>query len=102
MLEIVPVIDRTQHYCRYIAASNWCSVLEDAVLTIVVLLRFLDIIPGTLGGVVFFACVVWVFSYQFFVARHGLKIDAGTAAMIIGVRLLLSLALFFAKSVVGG
>lgn len=102
MLEIAPMIDRTQYYCRYIAASNWCSVLEDAVLTAIVLLRFLNIIPEAIGGLVFFVCVVWVFSFQFFVARNALKIDAGTAAMLIGVRLLLSLGLFFVKSVIGG
>jgi len=102
MLEIAPMIDRAQHYCRYIAASNWCSVLEDAVLTTVVLLRFLNVIPEAIGGLVFFICIVWVFSFQFFVARNALKIDAGTAAMLVGVRLLLSLGLFLIKGIIGG
>ncbi len=102
MLEVVPLIDRTQEYCRYIAASNWCSVLEDGALTAIVVLQAINVIPDAIGGIVFFACVVWVFSYQFFVARHGLKVEAGTAAMIIGLRLLLSLVLFAVQSIIGG
>jgi hypothetical protein len=102
MLEVVPHIDRTQEYCRYIAASNWCSVLEDAALTAIVVLQAVNIIPETIGGFAFFICVVWVFSYQFFVARHGLKVEVGIAAMIIGLRLLLSLVLFAVQGIIGG
>jgi|GEM_PF-6869794 len=102
MLEIVPLIDRAQHYCRYMAASNWCNVLEDGVLTLIVVLRALNIIPESLGGLAFFACVIWVFSYQFFVIRNGLKVDAGIAAMLIGVRLLLAVGLFMIHSAFGG
>ncbi|MCA8929044.1 MAG: hypothetical protein KDC18_13325 [Alphaproteobacteria bacterium] len=102
MLEIAPAIDRMQFYCRYIAASNWCSVFEDGLLTLVVVLRALDVIPGAIGGLLFFAGVVWVFSYQFFVARNALRIDAGVAAMIIGARLLLAIVLFIARGIIGG
>lgn len=102
MLEIVRVIDRSQHYFRYVAASNWCSVLEDGVLTLIVVLRFLEVLPELFGGLLFFGCIVWVLSFQFFVARNALQIDAGTAAVIIGVRLLLSLSLFAVAGIIGG
>jgi hypothetical protein len=102
MLEVVPVIKRTEHYCRYIAASNWCRVLEDGVLTLIVLMRALNILPESASGLMFFAAVIWVFSFQFFVVRHGLRIDTATAALIIGLRLMLSVGLFIASSVLGG
>ena len=102
MLEIAPAIDRAQYFYRYIAASNWSSVVEDAALAAILMLRTVGVIPAGLGGVLFFGAVIWVFSYQFFVARHALQIDQGTAALIIGVRLLLVLGLFFAKSLLGG
>ena len=62
----------------------------------------MDIIPGSLGGALFFGIVVWVFMFQFFVARHGLRLDVGAAALIVGLRLLLALGLFFAKAIIGG
>ena len=102
MLEIAPAIDRAQHYYRYIAISNWCNVIEDGVLASIMILRTIGVLPAGIGGVLFFGAVIWKFSYQFYVARHALQIEQGMAAMIIGVRLLLALSLFFVKSLIGG
>ena len=101
MLEVTQAINRGQLYFRYIAASNWCSVVEDGALALVLILQTMDIIPGSLGGALFFGIVVWVFMFQFFVARHGLRLDVGAAALIVGLRLLLALGLFFAKAIIG-
>ena len=101
MLEVCAVINRQKEYCRYIATSNWCGVIEDGLLAAILVLRAIDIIPGSLGGILFFGVVVWVFSFQFFVARHGLRLDPAGAALIVGLRLILALALFFAKAILG-
>jgi hypothetical protein len=102
MLEVCVAIDRQKLYCRYIATSNWCGVIEDSLLALILVLRAVDIIPGSLGGILFVGVVVWVFSFQFYVARHGLRLDPAGAALIVGLRLILALALFFAKAILGG
>lgn len=102
MYEVAGAIDRRAEYCRYIVAVNWCSVIEDGSLALILVLKTVGILPEALGGIAFFAVVIWVFTFQFFVARNALRLDHGGAALVIGLRLMLGLALLFVSNIIGG
>ena len=102
MAKIVTVIDRDRFYCRYIVAVNWCSVLEYLVMTILVVLQGQEIVPEQVGNLLFVALVVWVLTYQHYVARVALEVNGTIAALLVALRMLLDLMIVAGGSVLGG
>lgn len=92
MLEVVEAIDRRRHYCRYIAAANWCAVIELSVTILPFLLSGLGVLSIGLVQFLFVGIVIWVLFFQAFVARVGLQLDWSGAALIVGLRLILDTA----------
>jgi len=102
MAQVVVTIDRERYYCRYIAAVNWCALVEYLVLTALVVIQSIGVVPEGIGNLLFFAVVIWVLFYQHFVARHALQIDGSVAALIVGLRLVLDLVVVAVSGIIGG
>ncbi len=102
MLKVAEMIQREQYYCRYITAVNWCALVEYIVMASLVVLQAVGVIPETLGKFLFVAVVIWVLTYQHFVARSTLQIDGSVAAMLVALRLALDLAIVALSGIIGG
>jgi hypothetical protein len=87
MVYVSDVIDRKQHYFRYIAASNWAVVLQIALLLVVVAITHGFAFTAVATGYAQFAAMIAVLVYSWFIARSGLEIKGGAAALIVGLDL---------------
>ena len=102
MLRVAPAMQCEQYYCRYIAAVNWCAVVEFIVMTGLVVLEAAGLIPEQLARFLFVGLVVWVLTYQHFVAREALRIDGIQAAMLVALRMALDLGIVAVSGLLGG
>lgn len=102
MVKVAEMIQREQYYCRYITAVNWCALVEYMVMAALVVLQAVGVIPESLGKFLFVAVVIWVLTYQHFVARMALQVDGNVAAMLVALRLALDLAIVAASGILGG
>ena len=102
MLRVAPAMQCGQYYCRYIAAVNWCAVVEFTAMTALVLLEAAGMIPAEIARFLFLALIVWVLTYQHFVAREALQIDGSKAALLVALRMVLDLAIVAVSGVLGG
>ncbi|QEO16632.1 hypothetical protein [Acetobacter vaccinii] len=89
-------------WLRYITAATWCNwivVLVSLFCTLLASLLFPALVsqPGFMGAIVFAAAVyeMWL---QWFVARSGLAISGGRAALLYVTVLLVSLLLYGAAA----
>jgi len=92
MLRVAPAMQRGQYYCRYISAVNWCALVEFGVMTLFVMLEGAGLVPEGIARLLFFAVIFWVLTYQYFVARTLLEVEGAQAAMIVGLRMVLDIA----------
>ena len=92
MLYVVELLDRREHYYRYIAAYNWATVPLIAVLTIIsVVVDGLDVaLPS--AALLSFMITLVILVYWWFIARVGLDIQRWAAA-IAGLDFCLGIAL---------
>ena len=90
------LLDREQHYLRYITARNWASVLEMALFVPALTLAATD--ASWFDPLPAFAAFV-VFCYQWFVARTALATSGAQALAVVGLNLLTDLALLTALQV---
>lgn len=93
MLRVAPAMLRGQYYCRYISAVNWCALVEFGVMTVFVMLEAAGVIPEGIARLLFFAVVVWVLTYQYFVVRTLLNLEGGQAALVVALRMVLDIAI---------
>lgn len=102
MLRVAPAMQCEQHYCRYINALNWCAVFEAAVMTVFVALEAAGLVPEQFSRPLFLMLIIWVLTYQFYVAKTALQIEGSKAALLVGLRLVLDLAIVAVGGILGG
>jgi hypothetical protein len=89
MVNIAEKLDRTQHYARYIVASNWGGVIEmTAFLPAVAIgetVPALSVLPALVG--------LAMFAYQWFIARTALALSNRQAMIPVAVNFALGVAL---------
>jgi hypothetical protein len=85
---LVAALERGELWARYIAAWNWCNVVQQLLLVAVGALALIgvpDLVTETLGLVVF----GWSLWLEWFTARHALRLGGLAAASVVGLDLLI-------------
>src|SRR5690606_7445527 len=91
MLHVAAALDRTERYLGYIVAVNWCNLVQVALFGTILVLRLAGILTGGLSEFLWLVALLWVLSYQWYVARVGLEISGLAAAGIVALAFLISL-----------
>lgn len=92
----VGLLDREDHYLRYITARNWAEVLEMALFVPALTLAASD--ASWFEPLPAFAAFV-VFCYQWFVARTALDTSGIQALAVVGLNLVIDLVLLIALQI---
>ena len=96
MLYVANHLDRGERYFRYIAATNWATVLQIGLyLLVAAVVRGIEL-PEEIGGYIRFAAMIAMLVYFWFITRVGLEISGRVAAAIVGLHLVLGFAINFA------
>ncbi len=93
MFHVANLIDRSQWFCRYIAAYNWAVVLQISLFLVVMAAAASGILPPALAGLITFLAFIAVLAYQWFIARVMLEISGAAAAGIVLLDLVISVVL---------
>ncbi len=82
---ITPYLDDEcdENFFRYIAAYNWMRVTYVLVGLLFVALHFAHLIPESSAAPVALTVLVVLWSYHWFVLRHALGVNGGTAALLV-------------------
>jgi len=91
MLRLADAIDRGGQVLLFLVAWNWANLVQATVQVPVALLVMTGLLPDLLADLVALAVIGWALWYEWFVARHGLAVTAGQAALIVLLDLLLGL-----------
>ncbi len=91
MIAVSHLLDRQQHYVRYIVAYNWSSVYVIAALVPVFILQQTGIIGIGLGAVLSLCVIIWSLYYRWYVAKTALDTSAFTASMLVAGDLAMSI-----------
>lgn len=102
MARVVLTIDRERYYCRYIAAVNWCALIEYLAMSLLVVMRTQGILPDAFENILFVVLIVWVLTFQHFVARRALQVDGVVAALLVALRMVLDIAIVAGSGMLGG
>jgi hypothetical protein len=90
MIRISDFLDRWPRYFRYMVAYNWFQLVQTIVWLPLVLLIDAGA-PQSLVALIWLATHGVLLGYSWFIARRGLKVEAGTACALVLIDLLLSL-----------
>lgn len=91
MLTVTQVLDRQQHYLRYMVAYNWFQLVVAALLLPLSLLQLTGMAPDGLIALLFLMATSAFLLYGWFIAHRGLDLGGATAAGIVILDLVLSL-----------
>ena len=91
MVWIVDHLGRRERYYGYFAAYNWFQLAETAASTVLVLLGMTGILSDDAAMFLFLVLQGVFLGYDWFIAKHALGIESGTAAMLVAIDFLLSL-----------
>jgi fumarate reductase subunit D len=83
MYPICDGIDRSRHYFRFVAAFNWITVLQLALVLPVTLLLSSDLVPSGIVGILYLAMYVAVLGYIWFTVGKALEITGLGAAGVV-------------------
>lgn len=93
MFYVAQMFNRDQWYCRYIAAYNWCAVLQITLLLIVSLIASSGMISSSIGGWVTAVALFFILAYKGFIAHVALQATWAGAAGIVFIDFCLGLML---------
>lgn len=82
---IAPLIDREREYDAYIAAGNWSSIVQYALLLPLVLLGFAAILPDGVMQLLSVAVSLVLLGYGWFIAKTALRLPALGAVAIVAL-----------------
>ena len=99
MASAVKMLDRDEHYIRYIVAYNWAAVLQNALYMPIVALTVAGAIPPALASALGLVALAVILLYTWFITRTALDIT-GVAAL--GLVLLDVIIRVFVKSIANG
>ncbi|GAA0595937.1 hypothetical protein [Caenispirillum bisanense] len=91
MVTVTQVMDRWQHYLRYMVAYNWFQLVVAALLLPLSLLQLTGMAPDGLIALLFLMATSAFLLYGWFIANRGLDLGGATAAGIVILDLALSL-----------
>ena len=83
MITVSRLLDRQQHYVRYIVAYNWSSVYVIAALVPIFILQQIGLMSIGFGAVLSLCVIIWSLYYRWFVAKVALDVSAFTATMLV-------------------
>jgi hypothetical protein len=89
MHRICLLIDRESAFFRFLAASNWSSVVAFHLQVAVALFTFGDFLPEPVASLPVFAADVYVLVYQWFITRHSLNVTPLTASGLVFLQFVL-------------
>jgi uncharacterized membrane protein YhaH (DUF805 family) len=91
MITVSRLLDRQQHYVRYIVAYNWSSVYVIAALVPIFILQQIGLMSIGFGAILSLCVIIWSLYYRWFVAKAALDVSAFTATMLVAGDLTLSI-----------
>jgi hypothetical protein len=92
MIYISQQLGVRRKYVRYIIAYNWTSVFIVAAIVPVLVLRQFGIAGPGLAALLSLGVIGWSLFIRWFVARHGLEVNAPVAMALVAGDLALSIA----------
>ncbi len=92
MIYISQQLGVRRNYVRYIIAYNWTSVFIVAAIVPVLVLRQFGIAGPGLAALLSLGVIGWSLFIRWFVARHGLEVNAPVAMALVAGDLALSIA----------
>jgi hypothetical protein len=93
MLLVVDLLKRRERFFDYMVAYNWTNVPQAILLLIVTLLIAGGVLPGRLGDVLWYVALGSILTYQWFVAKVGLRISGLVAVALVLLDLVLALSI---------
>ena len=91
MVRVADLLGRRDRYFHYMVALNWFHLVEIAFAGPVLVLGLLGIIPPIGEEVLSLFVFAALLGYEWFIAKHGLKVEGPTAAALVIIDLLLSI-----------
>jgi len=92
MVSLSHMLGVERNYVRYIIAYNWTSVFIVAAIVPVLVLRQFGIAGPGLAALLSLGVIGWSLFMRWFVARHGLEVNAPVAVALVAGDLALSIA----------
>ena len=92
MISLSRMLGVQRNYVRYIIAYNWTSVFIVAAIVPVLLLRQMGLAGPGLAALLSLGVIGWSLFMRWFVARHGLEVNAPVAVALVAGDLALSIA----------
>jgi hypothetical protein len=93
MVRVADMLGRRERYFHYIVALNWFHLIEIVFWGPLLVLGMAGVLPGEIEMLLAVIVMVALLGYEWFIARHTLKIEGGTAAALVAIDLLLSLVI---------
>jgi len=89
MVRISRILGCWPRYFTYMVAYNWFQLVQSfAWLPVLVLSQF-AVVPNEALALLWLSTQIALCAYDWFIARHGLKVEAGTAAALVLIDFLL-------------
>lgn len=93
MIPIARFFKLEANYVPYIIAVNWGNVLQSALMLVVQVLLFTQILPKPVINLLFVMAFITVLYYAYLIARAGLQCDAMTAIGLVVLNLLVEVGI---------
>lgn len=91
MVGLTRFLDRREHYFGYMVAYNWFRIAQALVLVPMALFSPLDALPQVAAAFIGSALLLLMMSYDWFIARHALRLDGVAASGLVVIDFILSL-----------
>lgn len=91
MYYLSDAMSRNDQYFRYIIAYNWTNVIVYSVWAIVALISVTGILPQALAAILGVTITLGVLVYRWYIARVGLEVGGGGAALVVVVDVFIEL-----------
>jgi hypothetical protein len=91
MTRLAGFLGKGQRYFSYMVAYNWFRIVQSLALLPIALLSLLGLVSEAVAGALGSALLMAMLTYDWFLAREGLKLDGMAAAGLVVLDLVLSL-----------
>jgi hypothetical protein len=81
--------EREDKFIRYIVAYNWSAAIKIALYVVILLLRESGVIPEGMLSMISFAAVIFMMTYQWFIASVGLDVTGSLPVAMVGAEFLI-------------
>ncbi len=98
MLSIARLLDRDEHYVRFIVAYNWAAVLQNALYLPIPMMGITGVLAVNVANGLGMLALVLILVYTWFITKTALEVSAAAAAGVLALDLGLSI---FITSVAG-